>query len=128
MSIIFLGTGTARVRLVDAEETEIVPAPPEGFEIKRVVTRYRFNNNDSAAHTPDIRVKSTNQDDIANDLEYFQLFPKRKVAALGHVEDDRSPVYTLTSDLSLTTELDTTPTDADDPPTVYASWVDQVEA
>lgn len=127
MSIIFLTTGTARVKLVDAEEYEIVPAPV-GDGVKRVITRYRINNNDSATHTPDIRIKSTNQDDQAKDLEYFQLFPKRAVTTKGHVEDDKSPVFTLTDELSLVTQLAAIPTDTDNPPTVYASWVDQVEA
>jgi len=114
-------SGSANYNLRYAEELVIVPPPFIGMA--RMVTFFRFVNNDSADCTPDVQVKSTNDKRLASDDEYIRTYPTRIIAP-GEWMEDAAPVVMLTHEDSWVVELAADITNADAPPTLFVTWLD----
>lgn len=113
--------------IIDDDTTEdgrvLVPSPDEGRT--RIVTRLRYSNRDSAAHTPEFFIHRTDNDSIQQGIDYVGLYPDREVAAAGWLEDD-APVAVLADNEEIVVVDETAPTNTErrDMPTAVATWLD----
>ena len=125
-------TESAKLILTDTEEHELIPAPDVGDRF--ILTHVEYQNNDSADHTPKIRIKDAsdraaheNPND-SDDTEYTPLTPTgRVIGKSGGVIELTAPIYTLKNVdgaiESLVVEDSAAPTDTSNPPSIKCQWL-----
>ena len=118
-------TGSHKIQVRSKEELDVVLGSPT--VVARCITKLVYVNNDTISHTPDFRVRTSNQAKIQAGDEYVRLpLPKRAVAAGGVIDLAQAPILPLDSDERYVVEHLVDPTN-ELWPTILVVWLDELQ-